>query len=88
LLLLFIVGIAVRKGGLRVPGLLTGLFMLGYALARIAMEFFREPDSQLERLAHGLTMGMVLSLPMAAIGLVLVIRGVRLARRAEYVESH
>jgi hypothetical protein len=25
---------------------------------------------------------------MAAIGLVLVIRGVRLARRAEYVESH
>jgi hypothetical protein len=31
---------------------------------------------------------MVLSLPMAAIGLVLVIRGVRLARRAEYVESH
>jgi phosphatidylglycerol:prolipoprotein diacylglycerol transferase len=88
LLLLFIAGIAVRKGGLRLPGLLTGLFMLGYALARIAMEFFREPDPELERVAYGLTMGMLLSLPMAAIGLALIIRSVRLARGSEYVQGH
>jgi phosphatidylglycerol:prolipoprotein diacylglycerol transferase len=80
LLLLLIVGIAVRSGGLRSPGLLTGLFMLGYALARIAMEFFREPDPELERLPHGMTMGMVLSLPMAVIGLALIIRSIWLAR--------
>ena len=33
--------------GFRRPGLLTGLFALGYALGRIACEFFREPDAQL-----------------------------------------
>jgi phosphatidylglycerol:prolipoprotein diacylglycerol transferase len=88
LLLLVIFAVAVRRGGLRAPGFLTGSFMLCYALARIGMEFFREPDPQLERLAHGVTMGMVLSLPMAAIGLALVIRSVRLARGTEYVEGH
>ena len=87
LLLLFVLGIAVRKGGLRLPGLLTGLFMLGYALARIAVEFLRQPDPDLERLAYGLTMGMVLSIPMALIGLALVIRSARAAHRIEHVET-
>ena len=67
-------GIVVQKGGLRFPGLLTGLATLGYALARIAMEFFREPDPEIEQLAHGITMGMMLSVPMLVIGLALVIR--------------
>jgi phosphatidylglycerol:prolipoprotein diacylglycerol transferase len=87
LLLLVILALAVRKGALRSPGLLTGLFMLGYALARIAMEFFREPDPELERLAFGLTMGMVLSLPMAVVGAGLVIHGLRSGRAREYVEG-
>jgi phosphatidylglycerol:prolipoprotein diacylglycerol transferase len=43
--------------------------MIGYGIARIIGEFFREPDPQLERLSHGLTMGMVLSLPMIVIGI-------------------
>src|SRR3981081_3628876 len=60
-LLAVVLGIVARNGGFRHPGLLTGLFTVGYALARIAMEFFREPDSEIEQLAHGLTMGMVLS---------------------------
>ena len=67
-------GLVAQKGGFRRPGLLTGLLSMGYALARIGIEFFREPDPDIEQLAHGITMGMVLSAPMLVIGLALVIR--------------
>ena len=51
------------------PGLVAGAFVSGYALSRIFVEFFREPDVQIGYLAGGwLTMGMVLSLPMLAVG--------------------
>jgi phosphatidylglycerol---prolipoprotein diacylglyceryl transferase len=57
----------------RVPrpvGTVAGLFLAGYGCFRIAVEFFREPDSQIGFLAgHWLTMGMLLSLPMIALGL-------------------
>ncbi|MFI5011972.1 MAG: prolipoprotein diacylglyceryl transferase [Hyphomicrobiales bacterium] len=73
LVLFIILNIVVRSGGLRRPGLLSGLFGLGYALARIAVEFMREPDAQLGYLYGGwLTMGMVLSLPLVAAGLALL----------------
>jgi phosphatidylglycerol:prolipoprotein diacylglycerol transferase len=81
LLLLVILGIVAQKGGFRRPGLLTGLFALGYALARFAMEFFREPDPEIEQLAHGLTMGMVLSIPMIVIGTALLIGSLRAVRK-------
>jgi phosphatidylglycerol---prolipoprotein diacylglyceryl transferase len=81
LLLLMVLGIVAQKGGFKRPGLLTGLVLLLYGLARIATEFFREPDPELEQLAHGLTMGMVLSLPMVAIGLALLIYAARAIRR-------
>jgi len=60
---------------------MTGLALAGYGVARIAMEFFREPDPQIEQLPYGLTMGMVLSLPMVAIGLALLVYSARAARR-------
>jgi phosphatidylglycerol:prolipoprotein diacylglycerol transferase len=60
--------IAARYGALRRPGLITGLFGVGYGLARIFCEFFREPDPVQEALPNGLTMGMVLSLPLVLIG--------------------
>jgi phosphatidylglycerol:prolipoprotein diacylglycerol transferase len=84
LLLLVVLGIVAQKGGFRRPGLLTGLATLGYALARIAMEFFREPDPEIEQLGHGLTMGMALSAPMVLIGTALVIRGALLSRRPSH----
>jgi phosphatidylglycerol:prolipoprotein diacylglycerol transferase len=65
ILLVFIV----RKGGLQRPGLVTGVFAIGYGLARIFCEFFREPDPQLGFLFGGATMGMLLSLPLIAAGL-------------------
>ncbi|MGL5446274.1 MAG: prolipoprotein diacylglyceryl transferase family protein, partial [Rhabdaerophilum sp.] len=51
------------------------VFGLGYALSRIFCEFFREPDRHLGFLYGGwLTMGMLLSVPMALIGLWLIAR--------------
>jgi len=61
---------AARNGALKRPGLVTGLFGVGYGFARIFCEFFREPDPQLGSLFGGATMGMLLSRPLIAIGLV------------------
>jgi phosphatidylglycerol:prolipoprotein diacylglycerol transferase len=55
-------------------GLLTGLFLCGYAVARITGEYFREPDAFLGFLKFGTTMGQVLSVPMFAVGLWLIAR--------------
>lgn len=54
---------------LRFPGAATGLFVGGYGLARFCVEFFREPDKYEFAGPIGfLTRGMMLSLPMVAIG--------------------
>lgn len=50
------------------PGLLTGVFLIGYGLARITGEIFREPDAFLGFIGPGITMGQILSLPMLAAG--------------------
>ncbi len=68
LVLFLILFVAVRLGALRRPGLVTGIFGLGYGTARIICEFFREPDPQLGFLFGGATMGMLLSLPLIAAG--------------------
>ena len=66
------IGLAAKYGGLRRPGLLSGLFGVLYAIARTLSEFFRDPDPKSELLAGGLTMGMVLSAPLAILGLWLI----------------
>jgi phosphatidylglycerol:prolipoprotein diacylglycerol transferase len=71
-----------RAGWLRYPGRLAGLFGLGYAAARTFSEFFRDPDPRLEDLGNGLTMGMLLSAPMALIGIVLLVASFVRARPA------
>jgi len=59
---------------LRRPGMVAGIFGIGYGLSRIAVEFVRLPDSQLGYLYGGwLTMGMVLSIPLVVAGLGLVL---------------
>ncbi|WP_230531629.1 prolipoprotein diacylglyceryl transferase [Microvirga roseola] len=85
LLLFIVMAIAARRFGFRRPGLLGGIFVLGYALARIVAEFFREPDAQLgflfgssvEALSGGITMGMLLSLPMAILGAGMIVIAAR-----------
>src|SRR6202795_3730290 len=64
LVLFIILAIAMRMGALKGPGLIIGLFAVCYAVARIICEFFREPDVQLGFLWGGMTMGMLLSLPL------------------------
>ena len=72
-MLFLVLLIAVRSGGLQRPGLVCGLFGLGYGLARIAVEFVREPDAQLGYVYGGwLTMGMLLSLPLVLAGAALL----------------
>ncbi|TXM65553.1 prolipoprotein diacylglyceryl transferase [Methylobacterium sp. WL69] len=83
-LLFGVMAVAVRVFGFRKPGLLSGVFVLGYALARTFCEFFREPDRQLGYLfgtegwaTGGITMGMLLCLPMALVGLVTIVLAAR-----------
>ncbi len=75
-LLLFIVMFTLsRREAVRARfGELTGVFLIGYALARIIGEVFRQPDAFLGFLFAGATMGQLLSLPMLAAGLWLVLR--------------
>ena len=53
-------------------GALTGIFLVGYALTRIALENVREPDRDMPHFPLGLTMGMMLSIPMLIAGLALI----------------
>ncbi len=64
------------------PGLLVGVFTAGIAAARFTVEFFREPDAQLQEFARstGLSMGQWLTIPLILLGLFMVARA--LARPA------
>jgi phosphatidylglycerol:prolipoprotein diacylglycerol transferase len=61
------------------PGQVTGLFLLCYGLFRIALENVRMPDEGLRDLPFGLTVGIMLSVPMVLAGAFLIWRGSRLA---------
>ncbi|WP_073249251.1 prolipoprotein diacylglyceryl transferase [Shimia gijangensis] len=78
-----------KRGDLKYPGRVSGMFFAGYGLARFVVEFARQPDAQFVTegnplgLAYhiggfGLTMGQVLSLPM-------IIGGLWLMKRARHV---
>ncbi|MGM4926319.1 prolipoprotein diacylglyceryl transferase [Tardiphaga sp. 804_B3_N1_9] len=77
IVLFLILALMIRAGALKRPGLILGAFIFFYALARITGEFFREPDPQLGFLWGGLTMGMLLSVPMIFVGLFLMVRAWR-----------
>ena len=68
IVLFLILALMIRGGALKRPGLILGSFILLYAMARIVSEFFREPDPQLGFLWGGMTMGMLLSVPMILAG--------------------
>jgi phosphatidylglycerol:prolipoprotein diacylglycerol transferase len=74
-LLLTVMVLLARRESLRQRfGLLTGMFLLGYGIARITGEFFRQPDPFLGFLVAGATMGQLLSVPMVLAGLWLIAR--------------
>ena len=72
ILLFTILAVMIRFGALKRPGLILGSFIAIYGLARITGEHFREPDPQLGFLWGGLTMGMILSVPMVIVGAILI----------------
>jgi phosphatidylglycerol---prolipoprotein diacylglyceryl transferase len=85
LLGLVLLWLAYRRGWLKWPGALTGVFLAGYGAARFLVEFVRQPDAQfitegnplglaLVVGGYGLTMGQILSLPMIAAGVWLLVR--------------
>jgi len=73
LVLFVVLAILVRRGALKRPGTIIGVFALGYGAARLFCELFREPDAQLGFLWGGLTMGMLLTLPLMLAGLAFIL---------------
>jgi phosphatidylglycerol:prolipoprotein diacylglycerol transferase len=71
-LFLVLAWLAYRTSALRRPGLTTGVFLVGYGLARGIIELYREPDVGIALPDIGVTMGQLLSLPMLIIGLLLI----------------
>ena len=54
------------------PGIVSGLFLAGYGCFRAVVEFFREPDGHIGLIGDAVSMGQILSLPMIAVGALLV----------------
>jgi phosphatidylglycerol:prolipoprotein diacylglycerol transferase len=71
-LLFLVLFVAERLGARQRPGIVTGLFLTGYAVARMSGELFREPDAQLGYLVFGMTMGQLLSVPVLIVGVVII----------------
>ena len=69
-LILFIILIYfTNKNYLNKPGLISGLFLIFYSIFRFFIEFFRVPDEQIGYLILSLTMGQIISLVFASIGM-------------------
>jgi phosphatidylglycerol---prolipoprotein diacylglyceryl transferase len=77
ILLFVVLAVMIRMGALKRPGLILGSFIALYAVARITGELFREPDPQLGFLWGGLTMGMLLSVPMIIVGIIIIVAAMR-----------
>ena len=73
IVLFTILAVMIRLGALKRPGLILGSFIAIYGFARIVGEYFREPDPQLGFLWGGLTMGMLLSVPMIIAGAIIIV---------------
>ena len=73
IVLFIVLALLVRFGALKRPGVVTGVFAIGYGVARITGEFFREPDVQLGFLWGGLTMGMLLCIPLILAGIAVLV---------------
>jgi phosphatidylglycerol:prolipoprotein diacylglycerol transferase len=62
---------AVQSGWYR-PGLLAGVFLVGYGIVRFLIEFTRQPDAQLGFILGPFSMGQLLSSMMIAAGLIVL----------------
>ncbi|MCE2951819.1 MAG: prolipoprotein diacylglyceryl transferase [Alphaproteobacteria bacterium] len=69
-LLLFTILFSLARRGVakKYPGLLLGVFLAGYGLARSFVELFRQPDDITGFIWGEITMGQLLSLPLIFVG--------------------
>ncbi len=72
LILFFILIYFKNKNFLKIPGLISGLFLFFYSIFRFIIEFFRVPDQQLGYLFFNLTMGQIISLLFLLVGIYLI----------------
>lgn len=63
------------------PGLIIGIFIFGYGIARIFVEFFREPNIVIYFFSNEITMGQLLSIPLLIIGLITIIFAIKQKNR-------
>ena len=73
-----------RRGWLKSPGAMIGVFLAGYGMGRFIVEFFRQPDAQFASDTNvlgfalqfsagtGVTMGQLLSTPMIVVGVLII----------------
>jgi phosphatidylglycerol:prolipoprotein diacylglycerol transferase len=87
IVLFTILALMIRAGALKRPGLILGSFIAIYGFARIVGEFFREPDPQLGFLWGGLTMGMLLSVPMIIAGAIIIVVAWRRGPRPQAISQ-
>jgi len=76
LLFLILAVLAQQPAIRRRSGMLTGLFLIGYSVARSTCELFRQPDDYLPNsgfIFSGISMGQILSFPMLLAGLAMVV---------------
>ncbi len=72
-LILFVILIYFRnKGLMKIPGIISGLFLIFYSIFRFIIEFFRVPDEHLGYLFLNLTMGQMISIIFLFFGTYLV----------------
>lgn len=84
LLLAVVLWLIYRRGWLKTPGAIGGVFLVIYGSARFFVEFFRQPDAQFTSPDNpigfalaispeiGMTMGQILSTPMILAGVVMI----------------
>ena len=72
IVLFIILNLYIRKP--RPMGAVSGLFMIGYGVFRIIVEFFRQPDAQFTgEWVQYISMGQILSIPMIVAGVIMMV---------------
>lgn len=61
-------------------GIMSGLYIIGYALMRFMVEFFREPDAHIGFVWMNLSMGQIMSAGMFIIGVVFIVYNVKMQK--------
>ena len=62
-----------KRGFMKAPGLISGLFLIFYSSFRFFIEFLRVPDEQLGYMIFNLTMGQIISVVFLLFGSYLIV---------------